>query len=160
MTSAFDPSVFLDVEQTEVNERRPLLPVENPADSNGCYMAVIGELKHSGGIMEKGDKVGQPWASVVIPLRIQVPPEVQTLGLNPELTVTDRAFIDLTPQGGIDNSKGKNRRQKDYRDALGMNVPGEPFSWRRVQGRPVKVKIKHREYQGILSEEVTVILPA
>ena len=28
--SAFDPNVFLDAQQTEVNEKRPPIPTENP----------------------------------------------------------------------------------------------------------------------------------
>ena len=152
--SAFDPNVFLDAQQTEVNEKRPPLPTENPDDENGLYLAVIGEIKADTGVIGKGDRVGQPWVSMVIPLRIQVPPAIQALGLPPELTLTDRAFLDLTPQGAIDNAKGKNRQQRAYRDATGTNVPGEAFAWRMIQGRTVKVKITHELYEGAIQEKV------
>lgn len=156
--SAFDPNVFLDAQQTEVNEKRPPLPTENPEDENGLYLAVIGEIKADSGTIGKGERVGQPWVSMVIPLRVQVPAAVQALGLPPELTLIDRAFLDLTPNGSIDNSKGKNRQQRAYRDATGTNVPGEAFAWRMLQGRTVKVKIAHEMYEGAIQEKVAMVL--
>jgi hypothetical protein len=158
--SPFDPQAFLDAQQTEVNEERALLPTENPADPNGLYLAVIGEIKTSTGIIGKGEKQGQPWVSINVPLRIQVPSEAQAGGIPPELTITDRAFIDLTPSGSIDNGKGKNRAQRSYREATGMNTPGEPFAWRMLTGRTVKVKIVHEPYQDRFLEKAAAILPA
>ena len=160
MTSAFDPNVFLDAQTTEVNEKRPPLPAENPAESDGLYLAVIGEIKTASGQIEKGDRAGQPWVSMLVPLRIQVPSEVQSLGLNPELTITDRVFLDLTPQGALDNSKGKNRAQRTYREACDMNKPGEPFAWRMLQGRTVRVKLSHELYDGNIQERISGIFGA
>ena len=160
MTSVFDPSVFLDAQQNEVNEKRPPIPTENPDASDGLYTAVIGEIKADSGTIGKGERIGQPWISMVIPLRLQVPAVVQALGLPPELTLTDRAFLDLTPQGSIDNGKGKNRQQRAYRDACSMNKPGEPFSWRMLQGKVVKVKVSHELYNEAIQERVSAILPS
>ncbi len=154
MTSSFDPNVFLDAQTTEVNEKRPPLDAENPDADDQLYAAVIGEIKTSSGVIEKGERAGQPWVSMLIPLRIQVGPKQQALGMPPELTLTDRAFLDLTPQGGLDNSKGKNRQQRVYRDATGMNNPGEPFAWRMLTGRMVKVKINHELYEGAIQERI------
>lgn len=160
MSSVFDPNVFLDAQQTEVNERRPIIPAANPASPDGLYTAMIGEITTSSGIIGKGEKSGQPWASMVIPLKLQLPSEVQSLGLPAEFQLTDRAFLDLTPQGSLDNSKGKNRRQKDYRDATGLNKEGEVFAWRMLQGRIVKVKLEHEIYEGNIIEKPGAILPA
>ncbi len=160
MTSAFDPQAFLDAQQTEVNEKRPPVPAENPTDPNGCYTAVIGEIKTDSGTIGKGDRAGKPWISVVVPLRLQIPPELQASGLPPEMTLTDRVFLDLTDQGGIDNAKGKNRGQRAYRDATGTNVPGQLFAWRMLQGKVVKVKVAHELYEGNIQERVAQILPA
>lgn len=160
MTSAFDPNVFLDAQQTEVNEKRPPIPTDNPDDPNGLYTAVIGEIKTDTGVIGKGDNAGKPWVSMVIPLKLQLPPAVQGLGLPPEFQLTDRAFLDLTPQGGVDNSKGKNRAQRLYREATGLNVPGEPFAWRMLTGKVVKVKIVHELYNEAITEKVATILPS
>lgn len=152
--SQFDPSVFLDAQTTEVNEKRPPLPAENPDAADGLYTAVIGEIKTDTGIIGKGDNAGKPWVSMIIPLRIQVPAAVQGLGIPPELTLTDRAFLDLTPQGGLDNSVGKNRAQRNYREATDMNTPGEVFAWRMLTGKVVKVRVAHELYNEVLQEKV------
>ena len=158
-TSVFDPSVFLDAQINEANEKRPPLPTENPDDASGLYLAVIGEIKTDSGTVSKGDNAGKPWISMLIPLRIQVPSSVQGLGIPPELTLTDRAFLDLNAQGGLDNTKGKNRRQRTYRDATGTNVAGVPWSWRQLQGKTVRVKVTHELYQDSIQERVADILP-
>ena len=160
MTSSFDPNVFLDAQVTEPNEKRPPLPADNPAAEDGLYLAMIGEIKTATGTIEKGERAGQPWVSMLVPLRIQVPSEVQALGINPELTLTDRVFLDLTPQGALDNSKGKNRQQRVYREACDLNKPGEPFAWRMLQGRTVKVKLSHELYDGAIQERVSGIFPS
>lgn len=157
--SQFDPQTFLDAQQNEVNEKRPPLPTENPDSPDGLFTAVIGEISTATGTIGKGDKQGQPWLSMIVPLRIQVPAAVQGIGLPPEITLTDRAFLDLTAQGGIDNSKGKNRQQRAYREATGMNRPGEPFAWRMLQGKVVKVKISHELYNEQIQERVAAVLP-
>lgn len=158
--SAFDPQAFLDAQQNEVNTKRPPLPTENPDDPNGLYTAVIGEIKPVSGIIGKGDRAGQPWLQMVVPLRIQVPAAVQALGIPPEVTLTDRPMIDITPQGSIDNSVGKNRGQRTYREATGTNKPGEAFAWRMLQGKVVKVKIDHELYQDAVMERVKNVLAA
>jgi len=159
-TSQFDPSVFLDAQVTEVNEKRPPLPTENPDHANGLYLAVIGEITTGSGTISKGDNAGKPWVSMIIPLRVQVPPSVQGLGIPPEVTLSDRAFLDLTAQGALDNSKGKNRRQKDYREATGTNVAGIPWAWRQLQGKTVMVKVQHELYNESIQERVGAILPS
>ena len=161
--SAFDPAAFLAATTTEVNERRPSIPVDNPDSPDGCYLAVIGEItpeKTRSGIIGKGDKLGQPWLQVLVPLKLQLPPAVQALGLSNEFQLTDGVFIDLTPQGQMDNSKGKNRQQKAYRDATRTNNPGQAWSWMMLAGKNVKVKIQHEIYNGAPIEKVSAILPA
>lgn len=154
--SAFDPVAFLSTPTTEVNEERPKIPAD-------FYTAVVGEIdltKVKTGAYSKGERVGQPWMSLPVPLKLQLPPEVQSLGLPPEFQLTDHVFIDLTPSGGMDNAKGKNRRQLDYRKATNMNNPGEPFAWPMLQGRPLKVQVTHEIYEGRVQERLGVILPA
>lgn len=167
--SLFDPNLFLDAQTTEVNEKRATIPVENPADSNGLYLAQIGEIKPAVGSISKGERVGQAWMQMIVPLKLQLPPEVQALGLSSEFQLTDRPMIDLTPgsvvengviKGGVDNSKGKNNAQRIYREATGMNKPGESFSWRSLQGKLVKVKLAHEMYQGNIVEKIAGIFPA
>lgn len=154
--SAFDPVAFLASNQTEANEERPRIPPE-------LYTAVIGDIdpaKGKSGTYSTGPNIGNPWGSISVPLRLQLSPEAQALGLPPEFTLTDNVFIDLTPSGTVDNSKGKNTRQLEYRKATGTNNPGEPFSWLGLIGRPIKVQVKHEMYQGRVIEKPGMILPA
>lgn len=154
--SMFDPQVFLDAQVTEVNEKRPPLPVENPAREDGLYTAIIGEVKMNSGTIEKGDRAGQPWLQAIVPITIEVPPQIQeALKLPKEVRLTDRPFIDLTPGGkGIDNSVGRNRAQKNYREALDLNKPGDVWAWRMATGRPVLVKIENHMYEGELQDGI------
>lgn len=162
--SNFDPALFLDAQTTEVNTRRPPLPVMNPASPDGFYTAIIGDITTDFGIIEKGDRAGQPWLSMVVPLKVQVPQQVQdALGLKLEtgsITLTDRVFIDLTPAKTVDNSTGKNRRQRNYRDALDLNKPGDTFSWRMAVGKPIKVKVDQEVYNNEIQERVGALLKA
>lgn len=147
--SAFDPSTFLDAQIDTPDERRLPLP-------EGVYTAMIGEPS-----IKTGDKDGKPWASILIPLTIDVPQQVQEeQKLQAQLTLTHRGFMDLTPQGLMDNGPGKNRVRRLYREALGLNKPGEAFNWRMIQGKPVKVSVKHELYEGNIQERIDTVLPA
>lgn len=159
--TSFDPQAFLDAQQSEVNKKRPPLPTENPARPDGLYVAVLGEPKPSSGTIGKGERIGQPWLMMAVPHQIEVPQQVQDgLGLKLEkgtMQLIDNAMIDLTPQGLIDNSVGRNRRQRQYRDALDLNKPGDVFSWRKVTGQPVLIKIEHEIYQGETVDRIGAI---
>ena len=156
--SQFDPNLFLQAQTSEVNKKRPPLPVENPASPDGLYTAVIGNITTDSGLIGKGERTGEPWISMVVPLQVEVPQQVQDgLGLKLEkgyLVFTDRVFLDLTPAKLIDNAVGKNRGQRQYRDALDLNKPGDVWSWQLAVGRPIKVKITHEMYQGEVVEKV------
>ncbi len=159
MSSLFDPNEFLHATTTEAATRRPLIPTENPADPNGLYDAVIGDVTMASGIIGKGDRAGQPWVQAVIPLRVQLPPEVQALiGGQQELTITDRPMLDVVNKA-LDWSVGKNRGLRTYREATGLNVKGEPFSLTMLAGKMVKVKLSHEEYQGNFNEKLKSVFP-
>ena len=153
--SAFSPEAFLDTEFDETNEKRPPLPEDSGADGNGLYTSMIESIESKG-----GEKNGKVWLQVLVVHAIEVPqPLRDALKLPPTVKITDRVFIDLNEQGNVDNSPGRNNRQRMYREALGMNKKGEPFGWRRVVGRPVKVKIKHDLYQGNVQDNIANIFP-
>ena len=97
--SVFDPNVFLDAQVNAPNEKRAIIPAENPDSEDGLYTAVIGEIKTDSGTIGKGDRAGQPWISMIIPLKLQFGPKVQGLELPAEFQLTDRAFLDITPEG-------------------------------------------------------------
>lgn len=61
-----------------------------------------------------------------------------------KVTVKQGIMLDMADSGGLDMSKGKNIGLGKLREALGMNVPGQPFSFGMIQGRMAKGSIKHR----------------
>lgn len=155
MTSAFSPDTFLDTEFDEPNEKRPPLPEDSGADGNGLYVSMIGDVES-----KTGEKNGKPWLQVLVTHNIDVPQQLRdALKLPPTVKLTDRVFIDLNEQGNVDNSPGRNTRQRMYREALGMNKKGEPFGWRKVSGRTVKVKIKHDMYNHNVQDNINAIFP-
>lgn len=153
--SIFDPSTFLDATISEANEKRPPLPTMNPDDPQGLFTAVIGEVAP-----KAGEKDGKPWLRMSVPLRVQVPSSLQANGLPPELTLTDSVFLDLTPEGTIDNKQGRNNRQRIYREAAGMNKAGQSWSWRMMQGQVIKIQVKHEMYNDAIQERVGNVFPS
>lgn len=143
----FDPQLFLDAQVTEVSERRPPLPTDNPHSPDGLYVGVAGEPVTKTGTIGKGDRTGQPWVGITVPILIDVPQQLQdALKLPPQLTVNHMGFIDMTPDNrGYDMAPGRNGFMRAWREATGLNSAGQAFSWRMLTGRPVKVKIAWRE---------------
>lgn len=145
MSSQFDPVMFLDASLTEPTTKRPPLPV-------GDYFATVGDVK-SRAWQGKKDPTKNGIAFDV-PLEVQVPDALQSAIGQPKVVISDSIMLDLTEGGTIDNAPGKNRRLRLYREALNMNKPGDTFSARSMQGRPVKVKITHEVYEGEIYERI------
>lgn len=157
--SQFDPQTFLDATLSEPTERRVPLPVECPGTSDGLYTAVIGEVKARAWESKKPDakiKSGVAWD---VPLEFQIPQQLQdALKYSPTFTFTDSVMLELNDQGLIDNSQGRNRRLRMYREAADLNKPGDKFNARMLQGKVVKVKLDHEMYQGNPMERVSNVL--
>ena len=157
--SSFDPKLFLQAQVTEINEKRPPLPMENPFSPDGTYTSLMGEPTTDTGMIEKGDRAGQMWLSISVPHKIEVPQQMQdTLKIQPVVVITDRVFIDLTPQKTIDNAPGRNRRQRLYREALDLNKSGDVWAWYKVAGQAIKVKVEHEMYLGEPQDRIGLLL--
>lgn len=74
--------------------------------------------------------------------------------------VRQQQMLDLTETGQLDLSKGKNVGLGRIREALGMNVAGQPFAFSMIQGRMAKVKVSHRAAGEDLYDEVKAIASA
>lgn len=153
--SMFDAQSFLDATIDTALEKRDPLPTTRE------YQAVIGELTSRNWQSKDGTKEG---VAFDVPLMVSVPVDLQESGgLPPTLNLRDGIMLDLTPAGAIDTAKGKNGKLRQYRDALDMNKPGEPFNPRNMQGRVVLVRIKHEEYpegSGNLQERPVAVARA
>lgn len=141
--SSFDPSVFLDAQVSEPSIKRPPLPLS-------CeVIGMIGEPKVSSGVSTKSGEP-RPWTRVDLPIEIDLTsrPELKAVVGVDKVTITDGVMLDLTPANTIDNAPGKNGKMRRYREATNLNSPGQSFSFRMLQGRSVKCKIKHETYEG------------
>lgn len=158
-SSQFDPQRFLEATLDTPTEKRPPLPVECPGTNDGFYTAVIGEVKARTWDSKKPDakvKAGIAWD---VPLELQIPQQLQDLlKYSPTFTLTDGFIVDLNEQGMIDNSPGRNRRLRNYREACDLNKVGDVFSAKKMQGKVVKVKLSHEMYQGAAFERVDNVL--
>jgi len=152
LPSSFDPALFLDVTMDAPTEKRDPLPI-------GDYTAVIGEVT-SRAWQGKADPT-KSGIALDVPLTIDVPAEIQaSLGLGSTLNLKDSIMLDLTDSGMIDNSKGKNRQLRNYREALDMNKPGDVFSPRKMQGQVITVKVTHEIYQDAPVERISGVTKA
>lgn len=149
----FDPMAFLDAATSEAFTKRPPLPV-------GDYIATVGELAPRSGEIKKGDRKGEQYQALNVPLEISLDqyPEAKNAlgGAVDKVTVYHMVMLDVK-NGSLDNSPGKNNNLRRYREALDLNTPGQPFAPRMMQGRPIRVKIKHDIYEGELQERVDSI---
>lgn len=141
--SAFDVDSFLDAQTTEAASKRPPLPAGSE------YTATIGEP-----VGRAGEKDGKSWAAVDFPMTL-------ILENGDSVTLKYGTFLDVTDNGkDLDWSPGRNTGLRRLREATGLNVKGEKFSPRMLQGHVVKVKIKHRIYEGDIFDEIGAVAKA
>lgn len=154
MNSAFDPSTFLDSSIDEPSIRRPPLPMGTE------IIGIIGEPKVRSG-QQKADP-SKTWTTVDLPIEIDLTsrPDIKAIVGVDKVVITDGVMLDISPAGTIDNSPGKNGKMRRYREATGLNQPGQSFSFRMLQGRPVKVKIKHRMWEGEAFDDIDAVTAA
>lgn len=149
----FDVNSFLQAAASDAFTKRPPLPV-------GDYIAVIGEFNDkSFKIYPKKDGSGDVKV-LNIRLDIDISSNAEAVAVmkgETKVVVFDGVMLELTPGGALDSSPGKNRRLRDYRDALGQNIPGQSWGPIQMTGQVVKVKIDHRDYNGEPQEEVKAV---
>jgi hypothetical protein len=53
-------------------------------------------------------------------------------------------MLDINDAGNLDMSKGRNVQLGRLREALGLNTPGQAFSFQMIPGRAAKILVKQR----------------
>lgn len=142
--SVFDPSSFLDATVTDAMDTK-LIPV--PA---GEYPAIVDKCEIS---QWRSEAKGTSGLKAAITWAID-DPSVATVTGREKNTVRQDIMLDTTPAGTLDVSRGKNVQLGRLRDAVGLNLPGQPFSFRMLEGKPAKITVSHREHEGNLYAEV------
>lgn len=161
MSSAFDPTQFLDAVTEEAATRRPPLPATQ------TYIGIIGKPKVRQSEGKKESNRGEIYTFVDFPIEVDLNqyPDVkaQLGGALEKVTLNHGVSLHVTAVGAIDWAPGRNGGMRQMREAVGMNVPGESFAISRMEGRPIMLKIKHEEYppgSGDLQDRVDSVMKA
>lgn len=131
----FSPEQFLDMQVTESNDTKSIpVPV-------GEYTAVIEEVK----VRQWQSKKDPSMSGLTLDVKWSVDDSaVKELLGRDKVTVNQGIMLDLTDSGGLDMGKGRNVGLGRLREALGLNAPGQPFSFMMLSGRVGKVSVSHR----------------
>lgn len=150
MATTFDPATFLN---QEFNEALDTKVVPCPA---GEYLGLAEKVEVKPWAAKDGSSSG---LKLVILWDIQDENVKSLLGRD-TVRVGQDQMLDLTETGQLDFGKGKNVGLGRIREALGLNTPGEPFSFGMIQGRLAKVKVSHRAVGEDMYAEVKAIAKA
>jgi hypothetical protein len=145
MSSQFNPDTFLDAQYTEATSTQ-MIPVPD-----GEW---VGTCKSVGKPRQAGE-------SFVMDVRWAITdPQVAAVTGLEESVVNQSLWLDLTPHGTLDMGKGKNVGIGRLREAMGLNQPGQPFTFRMFEGRSAKVRVKQEnDRDGVLRAKVTAVAP-
>lgn len=132
--SQFDPKAFLDMTYNEANDTKRI-PV--PAGEHVAIITKVDTRTWQG--REDPSKSG---IALDVTYEIDSPQVKEALGRD-KVTVTQGIMLDLTAEGMLDNGKGKNVDLGKLREATGLNVAGQPFGFRMLEGKVVKVLVVH-----------------
>jgi hypothetical protein len=130
---SFDPTNLLNISVDQANDTR-LSPCPE-----GEYQAIIEKVDIKNGISQKNN---MPWVRLDVNVSIDDPAVEAAIGRRPKLR--GGVMLDLTDNGTLDLSKGKNTGLGRLREAAGKNLPGVPFKFTDLEGQLVKVKVSHR----------------
>lgn len=153
--SIFDVEQYLDSTTTEAGEKRDPLPMGQD------WIAEISDVK---GRASQGKKdPSQTYLffdfPLIVHLKDEYPETAAKIGVD-KLTIKHGVSVDITEDGAMDWSKGKNSGLRVLREATGTNVAGQPWNPRSLIGHRIRIQVKHREYpegSGNLLEDVKAI---
>jgi len=151
--TVFDPNQFLESQHKGNVDTSYVLPDE------GEYMAqTTDKITVRSGLIEKGDRAGQPWASIELQWEIQDENLKQKMNMD-KVFVRQGIMLDLDANNQIDWGTNKNMRLKRLIDATGLNSQ-KNFSLNMLKFQPGYVKVEHRKIEGMddLMAEVTRVV--
>lgn len=143
--SAFNPESFLDAQITESMSTQ-FVPIPE-----GEFVATVKKVSAP-------RQAGESW---VLPIawNITDPAVKEVTGLD-ENTAFQDVWLDLNSTGSLDFGKGKNVGLGRLREAMGLNQPGAQFSFRMLEGRSAKIKVKQNtDKEGVLRSKVSAVSP-
>ena len=146
-----NPEAFADAVVTEANST-VIIPVPE-----GEYLALADKAE----VKQWASKTDPTRAGlkVVIQWKIEDQSVRETVGRD-VVTVRQDVMLDLTDDGKLDVSKGKNVALGKLRAAIDLNAPGQPFAISMIQGRMAKVIVRQRVDGETIYTDVAGVLHA
>ena len=131
---SFDAQSFLSAAITSSNDTKVIpCPV-------GDYMGVIEKIQPRQWQSKDGTQTG----IALDVFWIVEDANVKALLGRDTVTVKQSIMLDITPQGGLDTSKGKNIGLGRLREAVNKNADGVPFSFEMLPGLSARISVSHR----------------
>lgn len=135
MTNIFDPDAFMEEATAEAFDTEY---AQVPA---GDWTAVVHDVMKP---REFTNKNGETNYVMDIVWKV-MDDEVKTEVGRDVVTIKQGIYLDLTPEGKLDHSRGKNIALGKVREALGLNQPGRPFALGMLRGQgPAIVRVAHK----------------
>lgn len=131
---SFDPQSFLDSSISGSNDTKSI-PVPT-----GEYMGIIDKVLPRQWQSKDGSQTG---VALDVFWLVEDANVKEFLGRE-TVTCKQGIMLDLTPQGGLDMSKGKNIGLGRLREAVGKNNDGESFSFAMLPGLSARISVAHR----------------
>ena len=140
---SFDAQSFLDAAVSGTNDTK-LIPVPQ-----GEYQAFIDSVEPRPWQSKDGSQSG---IALDVFWSIEDQDVKDYIGRD-SVKVKQGIMLDLTPEGKLDMSKGKNIGLGRLREAVGKN-DSSAFSFNMLPGLAAKVLVSHREYNGDIFAEI------
>lgn len=105
---------------------------------------------------------GNAWARLDLIVQVENDLTIKAATGMDKKNIRAGVMLDMTPNGGLDFSEGRNITLGRLRKAVGLNAPGQPFSFQMLSGKVVKISVKHRLDKDDASkvyEDVKAFLP-
>jgi hypothetical protein len=147
--SKFNAEAFMQTSTKQSNDTK-LIPVPQ-----GDRPAMVKKI-----LFRDGVKDGVAWVAMDLIWHVLDDESKKTTGMDTP-TVKQSIFLDLTAEGALDMSKGKNVQLGKVREALGQNKEGRAWSPGQLQGVPATILVSHRpdEKTGDTYADVKAVAP-
>jgi hypothetical protein len=127
-----------------------------PVGTWDARVGKITEKSFASGEIKKGQRQGEPWFSVSIPLEITHPDVTEVTGFNPTVVYLS-IMLDITPSGQLSREKGKNIKLGQFLAACGLDKSGS-FSFQELTGYEVQANVEHELYKDRLQARVSGVI--
>jgi hypothetical protein len=131
---SFNPQEFLDASVSTANDTK-IIPVPM-----GEYHGIVEKVAPRQWQSKDGTQTG---VALDIFWMVEDAGVKEFLGRQ-SVTCKQGIMLDMTPQGGLDMSTGKNVGLGRLREAVGKNTPGEHFSFAMLPGLSARIAVNHR----------------